>query len=144
MQNVIIRITTLPTLPVFSSSMFPIAEPRKAIADELQVSIEQVQRKQQKFTEWIYYGRDREKRLAIAPSWIFASYSRYTAFEDLKVDFFTVLEPLFRGYPDLRGGRLGLRYVNSIEPAGHDPFQWEALIDHRVLGLFTRFAGQRQ
>jgi uncharacterized protein (TIGR04255 family) len=131
--------TTLP-LKVSNAALarFPLSEPRKAIAQELQLSAKAVKRKTQEFTEWNYYGRDREKRLVISPPLIFATYSRYASYEELKDDFLSVVSLLFAELPDLRASRLGLRYINHIEMPV-DPLRWDEYIDKRLLGLFQRF-----
>lgn len=123
---------------------FPILEQRKALAQELQISSDEIHHKREEFTEWNYHGRNREKRLVIAPGFAYVTYSQYSTFEAFKEDFFTVIETLFKKYPDLRSGRFGLRYINKIETPNHDLFEWKDLIDERLLGLFSRFLEQRQ
>jgi uncharacterized protein (TIGR04255 family) len=122
---------------------FPILEERKALAQEFMLSAEEIRHKRQQFSEWNYHGRDRQKRLAIAPSFAYVTYSRYSSFEELKDDFFGVIAVLFENYTDLRAARLGLRYINQIDQQGHDPFLWNDLIDPTLLALFNRFADQR-
>ena len=123
---------------------FPILEQRKALAQELQVSSGEIHHKREEFTEWNYHGRHREKRLVIAPDCSFVTYSQYTTYEALKDDFLSVMESLFKKYPDLRGRRLGLRFVNQIAPAGHDTIEWEDLIDEGLLGLFSHFKQMKE
>ena len=118
---------------------FPVSEPRKALAQELQLSANAVQHRRQEFTEWNYYGRDREKRLMISPAVIFATYSRYSTYEVLKDDFLSVLSVLFPTFPDLRASRLVLRYINHIETNDGNPLHWNEYVDERLLGLFARF-----
>jgi uncharacterized protein (TIGR04255 family) len=121
---------------------FPVSEPRKTIAEELQLSAKDIQRKRQEFTEWNYYGRNREKRLVISPTVAFVTHSLYSTYEVLKQDFLSVLSALFHAFPDLRASRLGLRYINKIELSGADPLQWNEYIDKGLLGLFDRFTDQ--
>lgn len=118
---------------------FPISEPRKAFSEELQFSADRIRRTRDEITEWNYHGRDREKRLAISPAFVFATYTRYTTYEDLKADFLSVLESIFKSYPEVGGSRLGLRYINSIEISQGNPFAWSEYIDESLLGLFSRF-----
>lgn len=125
-------------------SRFPILEQRKTLAQELQVSSVEIHHKREEFTEWNYHGREREKRLVVSPGFIFVTYSRYTAFEDLKTDFLTVLSELFSHYSDLQGSRFGIRYINAIEVQGQDVYDWSNLVDSRLLGLFSRFAEDRR
>ena len=126
---------------------FPELEPRKKVqsAYEFQApSGDVVEKDRSEFTEWNYYGTDREKRLAIAPACIFITYSRYPGFETLKVDFLDVLRVLFETYPDIRGSRLGLRYINHIELQTQDPFDWGEYIDEGLLGLLGHFSRDRE
>lgn len=71
--------TAVPTkLSNVALARFPISEPRKTVAQELQLTGSKLQHTQQEFTEWNYFGREREKRLVIAPPTIYASYARYS------------------------------------------------------------------
>ena len=118
---------------------FPVSEPRKAVTQGLQLSADTLQHTRQEFTEWNYHGREREKRLVISPTTMFVTYSQYSSYEVLKEDFHSVLSVLFAEFPDLRASRLGLRYINHIEPRNADPFRWGDYIDESLLGLFARF-----
>lgn len=131
--------TTLPAkVGNAALARFPVSEPRKTLAEELQLSAEAIQRKRHEATEWNYYGRNREKRLVIASNVVFATYSQYSTYEVLKEDFLSVLSVLFPAFPDVRASRLGLRYINNIDVDG-DPLQWAEYIDVALLGLFSRF-----
>lgn len=127
-----------------ATELFPIAEPRIALAEEFQISGAQLRRTREEITEWTYHGGDREKKLTIATTGVIGVYAPYRSFEILKADFLAVLEPLCKGYPDLRIGRLGLRYINSVELPEGDPFTWKEYIDERLLGLFSRFSAERE
>jgi uncharacterized protein (TIGR04255 family) len=120
-------------------SRFPISEPRKMLTQELQFSDKKLSHRRQEFMEWNYHGIDREKRLKIAPNFVLASFFRYSSYELLKDDFVSIIEKIFSAYPDLRGSRLGLRYINKLDPRDANPFEWAAYIDQRILGLFSRF-----
>jgi len=122
---------------------FPISEPRKAIEQELRMHPTEFRHKQKEFTEWNFFGREREKRLALGPACIFVTYSKYSSYEALKEDFISVLKSLFTHFNDLRGAKLGLRYINKIDFPNSNPFEWEPYIDPRLLGLFDRFKEKR-
>jgi uncharacterized protein (TIGR04255 family) len=122
---------------------FPISEPKKVLAQKLKLSAEKISTGKQEFTEWNYYGREREKRLVIAPMSAFVTYSRYSTYEALKDDFFSVLSSLFEVFPNMGIGRTGLRYINHIVPPIPDPFEWHEYIDGRLLGLFSRFTDRQ-
>lgn len=120
---------------------FPITEPREKLKQELQVSPDEVVlQKKTEFIEWNFHGRNREKRLALAPASVFATYSQYSTYEMLKEDFLQILECIWECYPETRGSRLGLRYINHIEKPSGDTFSWGELLDERLLGLFSRFS----
>lgn len=123
---------------------FPVSEPRQALSQELQISSREVKHTREEFTEWNYYGREREKRLTLAPSCVFASYSRYQTFEILKADFLAILNAVFEAYPDTQGGRMGLRYINQFEHLDADALTWDKYVDGRLLGLFDRFRSERE
>lgn len=118
---------------------FPISEPKKGFHEALQISPADVKRERSEFTEWNFYGRDREKRLVISPTSLLISVSRYSAFEGLQDDFLYVLQPLFSSYPDARGQRFGLRYINRIDLELADPLSWEEYINDALLGLYKKF-----
>lgn len=118
---------------------FPISEPKKIKAQELQFGKGGLKHVESELTEWDFYGRDREKRLAIHPMFLFVTYSAYSTFEVLKADLTSVLTPLCQSFAGMSASRVGLRYVNSIEKAA-EPFVWDAYIDASLLGLLTRFA----
>lgn len=119
---------------------FPISEPNKMVAQELQFGKSGVRTVQTELTEWNYFGPDREKRLAIGPASLLAMYSTYTRFEELKAEFVAVVNAVFDAYPDVSASRLGIRYINNIEAPGDDPFAWGNLINPQLLGLVTRYA----
>ncbi|MBN1882799.1 MAG: TIGR04255 family protein [Deltaproteobacteria bacterium] len=122
---------------------FSISEPANMIAQEFQVSPKGVKQQQEHFMQWNYYGRNREKRLTIDMEKFFISYSRYSNFEELKEDFLGILDLLFKEDIELRGKRLGLRYINNIKMKDCDPFNWEKYIDKKLLCLFNRFHDER-
>lgn len=122
---------------------FPIIEERKALAQELLLLKEELHHKQRRFTEWNYHGRERQKRLAIAPEFAYVTYTKYSRYEELIDDFFTVISVLCQKYSDLRFARLGLRYINQIDINGHDPYNWEDIINPGLLGIFQQFANNQ-
>ncbi len=153
LKEVIVRIdfsTTIirqnkiePTLEKKALERFPISEPRKVLSQELQLSHDQMKHTRQDYVEWNYLGKNGEKRLAIAPEYVYVTYSKYESFDSLKCDFGSVLQELYRIYPDLYGKRLGLRYINAIELNERDPFCWDDLIDEDLLLLFKRFRDKK-
>lgn len=118
---------------------FPISEPKKVKAQELQFGKTGVRHVESELTEWHFYGRAREKRLAISPTSVLITYSAYTSFEALKDDFFSVLGTLCSSFDQLSASRVGLRYVNVVEKE-ESPFEWSDYIDLSLLGVIARFS----
>jgi len=118
---------------------FPITEPKKVLEQSLQIGPAEFRHSKSEVTQWHYYGKNREKRLAIASASLLATYSKYTSYEDLKEDFLAVLRVFFETYPDARASRVGLRYINNIEIPSTNPFSWAQYIAPAMLGLLDFF-----
>jgi uncharacterized protein (TIGR04255 family) len=113
---------------------FPIPEPADNIARHLEVTAKGVQQSETRFKQWNFFGREREKHLAIAPTFTFISYQRYTTFENMQAQFGDVTGSLLRAFPDITVGRFGLRYINVIEDIQlPDPTRWEGYIAPKLL-----------
>lgn len=124
------------------ANRFPIVEPKKGIEEEMQFSPSEMHRKRSEFTIWNYFGLEREKRVSIAPDHIVAVYRLYKTFEKLYEDFIDIMDALTNSYPDFRGRRVGLRYINVINEQSSgltDPFSWNEYINSGMLGLFSHF-----
>ncbi len=112
---------------------FPIAEPRKGLARELQISDTGVSTKESEITEWRYHGKEREKTLTIAPAAVFVEYSRYSTFDALKTDFLSVVRLFLSSFPEARASRLGLRYINNISLDNGNPLDWAPYLSPSLL-----------
>src|SRR6185312_2426222 len=101
LDQVIIRIDFLAPADFISDSIpanlnaavmesFPIAEPRELLSQELQFTSapgqQKIEQKNQKITEWNYYGRDREKQFSITKDHFFIVYKKYDSFLALQKD----------------------------------------------------------
>jgi len=93
--------------------IFPIAEPRKAIAQELRISPDELKQKRSEIMEWRFHGKDRDKTLTIIPAAVFVEYTVYKSYEVLKNDFLEVLSAFFGTFRDALGSRLGRRRFKS-------------------------------
>jgi uncharacterized protein (TIGR04255 family) len=120
---------------------FPVSEPAKQLfAGAVKLGeAGAVVVQQTESTEWNYYGKDREKRLAIAPQVLLVTYSKYTTYETLKGEFMNVASALFATYPETTSSRIGVRYINHVTEGAGGPFEWADLIDPNLLGVVTRF-----
>lgn len=102
---------------------FPIAEPRKAELHEVHIA-EAVQDTKVEFTEWNFFGREREKRLALSREWLLGQYTTYVRYEDLRAEFTDVVTKVVETFPDAQPRRLGLRYINKMTFPGDGPLAW--------------------
>ncbi|HEO1398272.1 TIGR04255 family protein [Legionella bozemanae] len=114
---------------------FPISEPQKLLTHELQLSIDNVKSKQSEITEWVFHSNERDKTLKISSSSMIIVVKKYTSFENLYVISKDVIEALYKKFKELIVNRIGLRYVNIIEPGGSDPLSWADYINEKMLGI---------
>jgi uncharacterized protein (TIGR04255 family) len=126
--------------PAIASSArlyFPIAEPREAVAQELQFAPEVKAGKKTEFTEWNFYSKDRTNRLAISHAALYVSYKAYASYDSLRAEFLSVLEPFLQQFHDVQARRLGLRYVNQVPSLRTGPLDWQGVVDDRMLALIS-------
>lgn len=117
-------------------SLFPIPEPKKFIAKELQISKQPTKEESKEGTDWVFHSNDKGKTLTVAQDNLNITYRTYESFEVLKRDFISMLEVMFKKYSELQSSRLGLRYINEIKLAGNDVFDWHEYLDDNLLALF--------
>jgi uncharacterized protein (TIGR04255 family) len=115
---------------------FPIAEPRDVLAREFLISPVETRTKTRPSKEWVFYGKEREKRFVIGSGALYISYSSYSTFEEFKEPFLAVVEETFEVFPDLQGKRFGLRYINKFDLPEENPPLWDEF-DSGMLNLFT-------
>lgn len=118
--------------------LFPIAEPREVIAQELQITPKAVESARTiKGKEWHFFGKNREKYLVIGNKAMFINYSIYESFEKLQGDFSSMLDPLLATFEDLEISRLGLRYINNVELSESDYTNWSPYLNKKLLTIFN-------
>ncbi len=116
---------------------FPIQEPRKAIAQHLQISQQNVTTENVELTEWHFFGKEREKQLVLVNESLFVTYTRYENYSSFRDDFLNILEVFFKDFPECVPNRLGLRYINKISIQNGDPFSWEEYINASLLSILN-------
>jgi len=125
-----------PTVSKAALSSFPISEPRKAIAQELQVSPKELHTKTTESMEWRFHGKEKEKTLTVTPHSLFVKYKSYSTFEVLRDEFLKITAEFFNAFPDVQCSRLGLRYINNITPPNGNIFEWGDYINESMLSIF--------
>ncbi len=121
---------------------FPILEPQEKIEGEFQVKISKDTQSldhlnKEKFQEWIYFGKNREKELHITHKFLSITYHKYQAFDELRNDFLNISQKLFAHFPSVGVKRFGLRYVNNIALKENRPTEWGKYLDKKLLCIFN-------
>lgn len=128
----------LPTqVSMAALKVFPIQEPRKTIAKQLQISPQKVASHDVEITEWNFYGKEREKRLVFVSQSLFVAYNRYQNYESFRSDFLYVLDAFFKDFADAVPNRLGLRYINNLDLPNGNPFAWSDYINGNLLSVLS-------
>jgi uncharacterized protein (TIGR04255 family) len=130
-----IRLTLPRRLANLISKPFPILEPQRIVAQQLQLGPEGVTPKDQptQVNQWKFFGVHREKYLTLSSDAILTSHSKYTSFEAFLDAILPSLEYLSKEYQDLQVRRVGLRYINNLSPRGKSPFSWSKFVNRDML-----------
>lgn len=120
---------------------FPILEPKEIVEGgfEFEFSKEKSRFDQvdkEKYQEWIYFGKNREKELHINVKFFSITYHKYQSFEELRRDFHNISKLLFTISSSFGIKRLGLRYINKIFINEPEPTDWGKYLDNKLLCSF--------
>jgi len=126
------------------SNHFPVCEPTESIAQEFQFGANGSQAREIRTQQWNFFGKDREKQLSISPAFLFASYKKYEKFESISSEFKAAINALNESFPNVKVGRIGLRYINNIEipELNSTPFKYENYIKPELLTPVNFFKDQ--
>lgn len=115
---------------------FPISEPQKGHAQELQFSGANIQAKTSEIVRWAFHGESREKTLIISPEDFWYTNRSYKTYESMVEDIEDILDVFFDEIEDATAGRVGLRYINVIDIKKEtDPLVWSKYINEGILGV---------
>lgn len=117
---------------------FPISEPKKLILGKVEFSKagDLSAKKIDSQIEWNFHGKEREKTVCIASSWMWTIYKKYESFDVLKSDFIAVFNTLLECYEEnIVIKRLGLRYINRFRLSDGDPTDWSGFFERNMLPL---------
>ena len=117
------------------SKRFPISEPRKGHTQEFQFSGSSFQAKSNEVTQWLYFGKEREKTLILDTTALIISIATYKTYEAFLCDVKHVLDVFFKVFAEISAARVGLRYVNLIDLNESEPFSWKDYINEKILGI---------
>lgn len=132
--------TLPPKLAKVASLHFPISQPTNGIAKQFQFGPTGMQESEAPFKQWNFFGKQREKQLTLASSFVNLIYTRYTTYEDMKEHFSVVVREIAKAFPDVRASRFGLRFINIIEELRLvSPINWEEYIAPELLGASNFF-----
>lgn len=99
--------------------MLPIFEERIINAQQLMVNgsmnFSNTIISNEKISEWHFLSGDRDKEICITNNSIYANFTKYTTYSELKEIFTSVFITLISEYPKVKINRIGLRYIDQIE-----------------------------
>jgi uncharacterized protein (TIGR04255 family) len=123
---------------------FPIPEPRPTVESETEIRGEEIKQKQQKYTSWVFHGKNREKLVSVTPKYLTVERIRYSTYEDVKGDFAAVFAAFTEAYSEAVINRLGVRYINEITLTEGRPTEWDEYLDKRLISAFGFFADREK
>lgn len=84
------------------------------------------------------WAKDRQKSATLARDHFSVEYKKYHSFNILTSDFNALLTPLGARFKQLQCKRLGLRYVNTIEPKDNDQlYDWSNYLVEELIASFS-------
>jgi uncharacterized protein (TIGR04255 family) len=87
-----------------------------------------------------YFGKEREKHLALTSHYLYVSYKEYQGYKQLCDDFFNIVKVINDISYDIGLQRLGLRYINNIELSLKNPLDWKDYINDKYLSVIANFS----
>lgn len=123
---------------------FPKFEPQTAFSHTVKLELKEVKTEKVEFTQWNFYGKEREKKLTIQPSAILVVYNDYKTYEQLRGEFTSIINDVCREFDQAQPGRLGLRYINQIEFNNSIRVKWEEYINSELMGLLAYRIGNAE
>jgi len=114
--------------------MFPVPEESPRLQQMLEMSpagVSQVQHRE--WTRYQFYDADRGSVVALEPSFLAIEQKNYRGFQWFRGLVEGVVNQLFEAWPQIAVNRIGLRYVNKIEPEDGDPLDWAMYINEALI-----------
>jgi len=118
-------------------SEFPIAESQEIISREFQITPADVQQKAIKGTEWLFFNKNRTKRLSLSANSMFIVHNEYETFETFSKDFLKINSVVFGMSNEIYVKRFGVRYVNNLIIDDGHPLDWSKYLNDNLLSIFN-------
>ncbi|MAG44352.1 hypothetical protein CL633_00490 [bacterium] len=132
---------------------FPILEEEKGEEGRIDFDFKTKKFKQSAnfITQWIFYDKNRLKKIHIHPRFLYIEYYKYKNFDALIFDVQHIIE-FIKHFKIKTINKAGLRHVNEIELPGTDFLQWDGYINTKLInslkftykgnGKILRYMGQ--
>lgn len=121
---------------------FPIAEPKPGFTQkfEMHLATKELQTARTDFTQWRFFGKNREKQLTLHPEFLAMEVTQYPRYETVRDEFLAICAAFFRAFPPdaPQPSRLGMRYINVFEGLGEDVplIDWSGFFHPLLLEAF--------
>jgi uncharacterized protein (TIGR04255 family) len=112
---------------------FPNLEPQKTHSQQFKISGAKVLTSSTETMQWVFHDDEREKTLIISPTSVVQTVKKYKTYEIFLENIKGILSEFYTVYKDLSVNRIGLRYINIIDPGGSNPLAWADFIDKKIL-----------
>ncbi len=113
---------------------FPVPEDSPRLQQMLEMTpagVRQVQHRE--WTRFQFYDADRGSAVTLEPSFLAIEEKNYRGFQRFRGLLELVVNQLFQVWPQTAVNRIGLRYVNKIEPEDGDPLDWGMYINEALI-----------
>jgi len=120
---------------------FPHVQRKSALSEQIEMKCgSDPVRRHVKENHWFFQGKDGDRALCIAPSFMWLDFKKYTDYDDLRETFLTLTDALLSAFPDVEGlgaNRFGLRYFNNIELTEPTLTDWTEYLNPDLISIFS-------
>jgi len=110
-------------------NLFPIAESRTITNNLVNIDKDEIKRKSEELTEWIFWDKQRKRKITLSKNVLMLVQNEYSTYEDFSDEFLTSLNSICSIYNDLIIRRYGVRYINNIKLREENPLEWSEYIN---------------
>lgn len=113
---------------------FPVPEEFPMLEQTVEMSpsgVSGVQRRE--WRRYQYSDADKVSMVILEPSFVAIEQKNYSGFQQFRALVELVVNQLFQVWPQTAANRIGLRYVNKIEPEDGNPLDWATYINQDLI-----------